>query len=258
MESVVLQLNGHDLESAFGFYTPKDAETITDNVQLSVREDGSIQVAFPEASTEEAILASLEEVVPAAVEEAEAISTEDIEAAGIPPIDTAEADTSAPEPAAAEPTVETTETAETEVPEVVAESTPSGPAPAYLTNPTHHALPLPSPSFTFAVSKRVLQLTGHQIPDAVLTRAKTVGDLLPSLITPPKPKKLSEELEPLLEELPNVRLFEKKRVGLDKEMELGRARKVDAKEVYRYKGIDPERGYIGEKPYTGDVNKNFY
>ncbi|TGZ85124.1 hypothetical protein EX30DRAFT_392502 [Ascodesmis nigricans] len=240
VETVVLQVNGRELDSSFGYYTPKDAETLTDNVELSVQEDGSVQIAFPQPEAEEAILSSLQEVIPETPAEDETVTTEEVAASDIAPTDAA--------------------TAEAEPVETAPEATPVslGPPPAYLENPTHLSIPLPSSSFTFALYKRILQLTGHQIPDGVLTRARTVGDLVPSLIAPPKPKKLSEELEPLLADLPNVRLFEKKRVGLDKETELGRARKVDPKETYRYKGIDPDTGFIGERPYSGKVNDNFY
>jgi len=112
-------------------------------------------------------------------------------------------------------------------------------------------LPLSSPEQTFAISKRILQLTGLKVPDVAASIAKTVEDLLIPLITPEKPAKLAEELvETELAELPNVKLYASRVRPLDAERMIGRARRVEEVVDYTYEGIDrPPKIFRGHVIY---------
>ncbi|CAK7274454.1 hypothetical protein SEPCBS119000_006180 [Sporothrix epigloea] len=76
----------------------------------------------------------------------------------------------------------------------------------------------------FAITKRILQLTGHMLPDAQLATADTVGDLLSVLVRPPKAKKLAEELaaDGALAGLPNVSVYGRRVTPIDKHKAVGR------------------------------------
>ncbi|CAK7264540.1 hypothetical protein SEPCBS57363_001124 [Sporothrix epigloea] len=79
-------------------------------------------------------------------------------------------------------------------------------------------------AFKFAISKRILQLTGHMLPDAQLANANTVGDLISVLVRPPKAKKLAEELaeDGALASLPNVSVYGRRVTPIDKHKAVGR------------------------------------
>ncbi|CAK7245677.1 MAG: hypothetical protein STHCBS139747_007262 [Sporothrix thermara] len=76
----------------------------------------------------------------------------------------------------------------------------------------------------FAINKRILQLTGHMLPDAQLATADTVGALLAVLVRPPKAKKLAEELaaDGTLASLPNVSVYGRRVTPIDKHKAVGR------------------------------------
>ncbi|EFX02234.1 hypothetical protein CMQ_2283 [Grosmannia clavigera kw1407] len=76
----------------------------------------------------------------------------------------------------------------------------------------------------FAITKRILQLTGHLLADAHLVSANTVSGLLNVLVRPPKPKKLAEELKAdgTLTELPNVAVYGRRVTPIDKHKMVGR------------------------------------
>ncbi|CAK7224748.1 hypothetical protein SBRCBS47491_005656 [Sporothrix bragantina] len=76
----------------------------------------------------------------------------------------------------------------------------------------------------FAINKRILQLTGHMLPDAQLATADTVGALLSVLVRPPKAKKLAEELaaDGALAGLPNVAVYGRRVTPIDKHKSVGR------------------------------------
>ncbi|CAK7236120.1 hypothetical protein SCUCBS95973_009498 [Sporothrix curviconia] len=76
----------------------------------------------------------------------------------------------------------------------------------------------------FAINKRILQLTGHMLPDAQLAKADTVGALLAVLVRPPKAKKLAEELaaDGALAGLPNVAVYGRRVTPIDKHKAVGR------------------------------------
>lgn len=72
--------------------------------------------------------------------------------------------------------------------------------------------------------KRVMQLTGKRIPDPVISQIIDVESLRKHLITPPKPKKLAQELlqSEMLITLPNVTIFDRRITPIDKERRVGR------------------------------------
>lgn len=84
------------------------------------------------------------------------------------------------------------------------------------------------------ITKRILQLTGHVIPDAKLPSIRTVEGLLAVLVKPPKPKKLAEEIHTSgeLEQLPNVTVYDRRVTPIDKHKMVGRW-KVIVKELER-------------------------
>lgn len=99
--------------------------------------------------------------------------------------------------------------------------------------------------------KRVLQLTGQKVPDAIVSQAKVVGEFLTPLVTPPKAKKLADELaESPAVELPNVKVFASRIRPMDKERKIGRARPIVEVVDYKYKGIDEQlKGFRGHVVY---------
>ena len=97
------------------------------------------------------------------------------------------------------------------------------------------------------ICKRILQLTGQRVPDAAVSLATKVSDFLPALVTPPKLKKLADELaQTELAELPNVKMFASRIRPLDKERVIGRARPIEKVIDHTYKGIDtPQKVFKG-------------
>ncbi|KAK7699813.1 hypothetical protein SLS64_011425 [Diaporthe eres] len=76
----------------------------------------------------------------------------------------------------------------------------------------------------FAVTKRILQLTGHPIPDSKLPSIHTAGNLVALLVKPEPPTKVAEALEQQgeLTNLPNVRVHATRRTPVHKHQEVGR------------------------------------
>jgi hypothetical protein len=74
-----------------------------------------------------------------------------------------------------------------------------------------------------------MQLTGVRIPDNVIKSSNTAKALLNHLITPPKPKKLVEELNQKhdLVSLPNVTIWSRKITSIDKEQRIGRWKVIE-------------------------------
>ncbi|KAH6842663.1 hypothetical protein B0I37DRAFT_399282 [Chaetomium sp. MPI-CAGE-AT-0009] len=83
---------------------------------------------------------------------------------------------------------------------------------------------LRDPVVKFYAAKRILQLTGHRIPDGKLVLTYTIEGLLQHLIAPEKPKKLAELIEDkaVFKGLPNVRVFPRRVTPVDKEQMVGR------------------------------------
>ena len=101
--------------------------------------------------------------------------------------------------------------------------------------------------------KRILHLTGQQVPDAVASQAKVIGDLIPSLLAAPKAKKLADELaHSPVAQLPNVKLFATRVRPMDKERVIGRARPIEEVVDHKYEGIDEKiqlKGFRGHVTY---------
>lgn len=98
----------------------------------------------------------------------------------------------------------------------------------------------------FAVTKRILQLTGHAIPDAKLLTINTAGQLVALLVKPEPPTKVAEALEQQgeLTSLPNVRVHATRRTPVHKHQEVGRW-KVIVEELEKRKMPPTGDGGIG-------------
>ncbi|KAL8831710.1 MAG: hypothetical protein Q9191_000720 [Dirinaria sp. TL-2023a] len=87
----------------------------------------------------------------------------------------------------------------------------------------------PDPAVKFAILKRVMQLTGHRIPDPAIQDINSAKALVGQLVRKPKPKKLAERLTANgeLSNLPNVKLRERRWTPIDKEKEVGRWKVIE-------------------------------
>ena len=67
-------------------------------------------------------------------------------------------------------------------------------------------------------------MTGHILSDGKLTSIQTVANFMDALVTPPKPKKLAEQIEQssILPELPNVKVYPRRVTPVDQEKMVGR------------------------------------
>ncbi|POS76354.1 hypothetical protein DHEL01_v205250 [Diaporthe helianthi] len=103
----------------------------------------------------------------------------------------------------------------------------------------------------FAVTKRILQLTGHAIPDSKLLSIHTAGQLVALLVKPEPPAKLADVLEQQgdLTSLPNVRVHATRRTPVHKHQEVGRW-KVIVEELEKRKIPVTGDGGIGK--FVGD------
>lgn len=83
-------------------------------------------------------------------------------------------------------------------------------------------------------AKRIQKMAGHILSDGKLTSIQTVANFMDALVTPPKPKKLAEQIEQssILPELPNVKVYPRRVTPVDKEKMVGRW-KVIQKELQK-------------------------
>ncbi|KAK1782403.1 ribosomal subunit 39S-domain-containing protein [Copromyces sp. CBS 386.78] len=90
------------------------------------------------------------------------------------------------------------------------------------------------PIVKFYAAKRIQKMTGHLLSDGKLTSIQTVANFMDALVTPPKPKKLAEQIEQnsILPELPNVKVYPRRVTPVDKEKMVGRW-KVIQKELQK-------------------------
>ncbi|EAA31278.2 hypothetical protein NCU05552 [Neurospora crassa OR74A] len=90
------------------------------------------------------------------------------------------------------------------------------------------------PVVKFYAAKRIQKMTGHILSDGKLTSIQTVANFMDALVTPPKPKKLAEQIEQssILPELPNVKVYPRRVTPVDKERMVGRW-KVIQKELQK-------------------------
>lgn len=96
------------------------------------------------------------------------------------------------------------------------------------------------------VTKRILQLTGHAIPDSKLLSIHNAGQLVALLVKPEPPTKVAEVLEQQgeLTSLPNVRVHATRRTPVHKHQEVGRW-KVIVEELEKRKMPATGDGGIG-------------
>ncbi|KLU87286.1 hypothetical protein MAPG_06287 [Magnaporthiopsis poae ATCC 64411] len=99
-------------------------------------------------------------------------------------------------------------------------------------DPSWKTMSLDDITLKFAIAKRVHQLSGHILVDSKLNSVQTINDLIKILVTPPKPKKLAEEIEARgeLAKLPNVTVYNRRVTPIDKDKMVGRW-KVVAQEL---------------------------
>ena len=97
-----------------------------------------------------------------------------------------------------------------------------------------------------------MQLTGHRIPDLVISNANTLLDLHNSFKAKEKPKKLaySEELQRLKTEIPNVAVHATRRTPIQKEKEVGRWKLIEDELVARDLPVTGSR-WRESKPQVG-------
>lgn len=90
------------------------------------------------------------------------------------------------------------------------------------------------PVVKFYAAKRIQKMAGHILSDGKLTSIQTVANFMDALVTPPKPKKLAEQIEQssILPELPNVKVYPRRVTPVDKEKMVGRW-KVIQKELQK-------------------------
>ncbi|KAH9844824.1 histone transcription regulator 3 [Teratosphaeria destructans] len=107
---------------------------------------------------------------------------------------------------------------------------------------------LQDPSLKLAILKRIMQLTGHRLPDFAISKSKTLADLYDALKKEPEPKKLAHttQLKKLQDKLPNVRVYARKQTLVDKEMKIGRWKLIEDELVARDLPVFGNR-YIGAK-----------
>lgn len=244
VETLTLQLNGRMPEDMFTFDTPRDAEVATQSVAIDVSPEGEVTLKYG-AGAEAEILSALEpKILREAVNESESSDSESDNEA----------------PAAAEATeaepveAEIAETAEVEVGE------PAQEQPQFLVQSLAGEgwvnTPLATRELKFTLTKRIMHLSGRKVSDAVTSQAKTVNDLIKSLVIPPKPKKLAEVLQKsTLASLPNVKLVATKLRPLDKEKAIGRAMLFPELTDHKYHGVDELKD---ERPFSTAVSQNWF
>ncbi|KAI9793208.1 MAG: hypothetical protein M1816_000629 [Peltula sp. TS41687] len=96
-------------------------------------------------------------------------------------------------------------------------------------DPSWLSIPLNDLGVKFILLKRVMQLTGHRIPDPIIARIHDIQALQNHLIKPPKPKKLASALrqDEQLSSLPNVSLIDRRVTPIDKERMVGRWKVIE-------------------------------
>ncbi|CCC09712.1 hypothetical protein SMACR_03272 [Sordaria macrospora] len=85
------------------------------------------------------------------------------------------------------------------------------------------------PVVKFYAAKRIQKMTGHLLSDGKLTSIQTVANFMDALVTPPKPKKLADQIEQssILPELPNVKVYPRRITPVDKEKMVGRWKVIE-------------------------------
>lgn len=97
-------------------------------------------------------------------------------------------------------------------------------------DPAWKKVSLQDPRVKFAVTKRILQLTGQLIPDYKLADITDAGALLAALVRAPKPATFSDEIQAKkqsLINLPNVSFAPKRVTRGDKDKALGRYKLIE-------------------------------
>ena len=98
----------------------------------------------------------------------------------------------------------------------------------------------------------MMQLTGHRIPDPVISNANTLADLHNAFKAKEKPKKLvqTEQMQRLKTELPNVTVHHRRQTPIDKEKEVGRWKVIEDELIARDLPVTGSR-WRDAKPQVG-------
>lgn len=226
----------------FTFDTPRNPEAATEQVSIEVTANGEVRLHYA-PGVEGEILQALQPVEEAVQEDAtvEDATVEEAAAESEQPVES-----------------EAAEVTEEHVVDIEAAQSEK---PAFLTQGLAGEgwinAPLSSPELVFALNKRIMHLTGRKVPDAIATQAKTVGEIVKTLVTPPKPAKLAEVLmqNEALVELPNVKIVPQKIRPLDKEKAIGRAILFPELTDHKYEGVDEDQR---ERPFKGGIPTNWF
>nr|POF13103.1 hypothetical protein CFP56_10251 [Quercus suber] len=86
------------------------------------------------------------------------------------------------------------------------------------------------PLVKFAIAQRILQLTGHRLPDSTVSNAKTLHDFYTTYRQVEPAKKLAAEpkVQQFKSELPNVKWHKTKHTMIQKEQAVGRWKIIEA------------------------------
>jgi len=85
------------------------------------------------------------------------------------------------------------------------------------------------------IVKRIMQMTGHRIPDPAISNARTIGDLYNPLKTREPAKKLVDtpELTKVNQNAPNVIVHSRRRTTIHKEKAIGRWKIIEDELIAR-------------------------
>lgn len=88
---------------------------------------------------------------------------------------------------------------------------------------------LAAPAVKLAILKRVTQLTGHRLPDPVMTSATSMSDLYLAFKIKPQPKKLADErrMHKLNLDVPNITVHPVRQTPIHKDREVGRWKVIE-------------------------------
>ncbi|KAI6250355.1 hypothetical protein HI914_02076 [Erysiphe necator] len=102
-------------------------------------------------------------------------------------------------------------------------------------DPSWMNIPIIDAEIKFTFFKRILQLTGIHVSDAIITSTTTVGGLLKQIIKPPKNRKLAEVLaeKEELSMLPNVSIHPRRITLRDRETRVGRWKLIEQEFIAR-------------------------
>lgn len=114
-------------------------------------------------------------------------------------------------------------------------------------DPSWMKIPFTDTEIKFTLFKRILQLSGIRVSDAIITSTTTAGHLLKQIIKPPKNRKLADVLveNKELSNLPNVSVHPRRLTLRDRETKVGRWKLIEEEFI--------ARGLISDKRRSVDT-----